>query len=251
MSEAVRTRSYSWGDPSVSATAARTSAGIDVLRALAAGELPGAADPRHPGLRTGIGGAGAGRVRPRAGGAPLQPDRLGARGCLRHRARLRHRLRGPFTPAGRGGIHQPRPQREVPPCRRRCDRACPLRGYGHPPRGRTALAEARFDRRARAAAGHRDEFDHAAPPGERRRRPDAWPPAEACRSAARWASSAPPAAGAAITDVTVPRTVECAPVPTVPGRGPGPLNPVHREPPTYSLRTGVGDPLLTRSRVLG
>jgi uncharacterized protein (TIGR00369 family) len=40
MSEAVRTRSYSWGDPSVSATAARTSAGIDVLRALASGELP-------------------------------------------------------------------------------------------------------------------------------------------------------------------------------------------------------------------
>ena len=40
MSEAVRTRSYSWGDPTLSATAARTSAGIDVLRALAAGELP-------------------------------------------------------------------------------------------------------------------------------------------------------------------------------------------------------------------
>ena len=40
MPEAVRTRSYSWGDPTLSATAARTSAGIDVLRALAAGELP-------------------------------------------------------------------------------------------------------------------------------------------------------------------------------------------------------------------
>jgi uncharacterized protein (TIGR00369 family) len=38
--EPTRTRSYEWGDPFVSATAARTSAGIDVLRALAAGELP-------------------------------------------------------------------------------------------------------------------------------------------------------------------------------------------------------------------
>ena len=40
MPEPTRTRSYQWGDPLVSATAARTSAGIDVLRALAAGELP-------------------------------------------------------------------------------------------------------------------------------------------------------------------------------------------------------------------
>ena len=40
MSEAPRSRSYEWDDPMVSATAARTSAGIDVLRALAAGELP-------------------------------------------------------------------------------------------------------------------------------------------------------------------------------------------------------------------
>ena len=42
MPEPTRTRSYQWGDPLVSATAARTSAGIDVLRALAAGELPAA-----------------------------------------------------------------------------------------------------------------------------------------------------------------------------------------------------------------
>ncbi|HEV7210776.1 MAG TPA: PaaI family thioesterase [Blastococcus sp.] len=40
MPEPIRTRSYAWGDPRASATAARTSAGIDVLRALAAGELP-------------------------------------------------------------------------------------------------------------------------------------------------------------------------------------------------------------------
>jgi uncharacterized protein (TIGR00369 family) len=40
MSEINRSRSYQWGDPMLSATAARTSAGIDVLRALAAGELP-------------------------------------------------------------------------------------------------------------------------------------------------------------------------------------------------------------------
>jgi uncharacterized protein (TIGR00369 family) len=40
MSESSRTRSYEWGDPTLSATAARTAAGIDVLRALAAGELP-------------------------------------------------------------------------------------------------------------------------------------------------------------------------------------------------------------------
>lgn len=42
MPEPTRTRSYEWGDPLVSATAARTSAGIDVLRALAAGDLPAA-----------------------------------------------------------------------------------------------------------------------------------------------------------------------------------------------------------------
>ncbi|MDQ1660377.1 MAG: hypothetical protein QOJ68_357 [Blastococcus sp.] len=40
MPEAQRVRSYGWGDPAVSATAARTSVGIDVLRALAAGDLP-------------------------------------------------------------------------------------------------------------------------------------------------------------------------------------------------------------------
>jgi uncharacterized protein (TIGR00369 family) len=40
MSEITRSRSYQWGDPMLSATAARTSAGIDVLRALADGELP-------------------------------------------------------------------------------------------------------------------------------------------------------------------------------------------------------------------
>ncbi|MCW2537168.1 MAG: Thioesterase superfamily protein [Modestobacter sp.] len=38
--EPVRERTYSWGDPGVSATAARTSAGIDVMRGLASGELP-------------------------------------------------------------------------------------------------------------------------------------------------------------------------------------------------------------------
>jgi uncharacterized protein (TIGR00369 family) len=35
-----RERTYSWGDPSVSAEAARTSAGIEVLQAMASGELP-------------------------------------------------------------------------------------------------------------------------------------------------------------------------------------------------------------------
>jgi uncharacterized protein (TIGR00369 family) len=40
VSETARTRSYSWGDPGVSATAARTSAGIEVLQAMARGELP-------------------------------------------------------------------------------------------------------------------------------------------------------------------------------------------------------------------
>jgi uncharacterized protein (TIGR00369 family) len=40
VTEPARQRTYSWGDPGVSATAARTSAGIDVMRALAAGELP-------------------------------------------------------------------------------------------------------------------------------------------------------------------------------------------------------------------
>ena len=40
MTEPTRTRTYSWGDPAVSATAARTSAGIEVLEAMARGELP-------------------------------------------------------------------------------------------------------------------------------------------------------------------------------------------------------------------
>jgi uncharacterized protein (TIGR00369 family) len=38
--EPTRERTYSWGDPSVSAGAARTSAGIEVMQALARGELP-------------------------------------------------------------------------------------------------------------------------------------------------------------------------------------------------------------------
>ena len=40
MTEAARTRTYSWGDPTASAGAARTSAGIEVMQALARGELP-------------------------------------------------------------------------------------------------------------------------------------------------------------------------------------------------------------------
>ena len=40
MIEPTRERTYSWGDPSVSAEAARTSAGIEVLQAMARGELP-------------------------------------------------------------------------------------------------------------------------------------------------------------------------------------------------------------------
>jgi uncharacterized protein (TIGR00369 family) len=38
--EPTRERTYSWGDPSMSAGAARTSAGIEVMQALARGELP-------------------------------------------------------------------------------------------------------------------------------------------------------------------------------------------------------------------
>ena len=40
MIEPTRERTYSWGDPLVSAEAARTSAGIEVLQAMARGELP-------------------------------------------------------------------------------------------------------------------------------------------------------------------------------------------------------------------
>jgi uncharacterized protein (TIGR00369 family) len=40
VTETTRSRTYSWGDPSVSAGAARTSAGIEVMQALARGELP-------------------------------------------------------------------------------------------------------------------------------------------------------------------------------------------------------------------
>ncbi len=38
--EPVRERTFSWADPAITASAARTAAGIDVLRAMAAGELP-------------------------------------------------------------------------------------------------------------------------------------------------------------------------------------------------------------------
>lgn len=40
MTEPARERTYSWGDPGKSATAARTSAGLEVLQAMARGELP-------------------------------------------------------------------------------------------------------------------------------------------------------------------------------------------------------------------
>ena len=40
MTEPTRRRTYDWGDPALSAAAARTSAGIEVLHAMAAGELP-------------------------------------------------------------------------------------------------------------------------------------------------------------------------------------------------------------------
>ena len=46
MTEAARTRTYSWGDPTVSAGVARTSAGLEVMQALARGELP--APPATP-----------------------------------------------------------------------------------------------------------------------------------------------------------------------------------------------------------
>jgi uncharacterized protein (TIGR00369 family) len=38
--EPVRERTFTWADPAISATAARSTAGIDLLRALVAGELP-------------------------------------------------------------------------------------------------------------------------------------------------------------------------------------------------------------------
>jgi uncharacterized protein (TIGR00369 family) len=40
VTETARERTYSWGDPALSATAARTSAGIEVLEAMVRGELP-------------------------------------------------------------------------------------------------------------------------------------------------------------------------------------------------------------------
>jgi uncharacterized protein (TIGR00369 family) len=40
VTEPARERTYSWGDPGKSATAARTSAGLEVLQAMARGELP-------------------------------------------------------------------------------------------------------------------------------------------------------------------------------------------------------------------
>ena len=39
--EPARERTFSWADPAITASAARGAAGIDVLRAMAAGELPG------------------------------------------------------------------------------------------------------------------------------------------------------------------------------------------------------------------
>jgi uncharacterized protein (TIGR00369 family) len=40
VTEPARERTYSWGDPGTSATAAQTSAGLEVLQAMARGELP-------------------------------------------------------------------------------------------------------------------------------------------------------------------------------------------------------------------
>jgi uncharacterized protein (TIGR00369 family) len=40
VTEPARERTYSWGDPGKSATAARTSAGLEVLQAMTRGELP-------------------------------------------------------------------------------------------------------------------------------------------------------------------------------------------------------------------
>ena len=40
MTEPERTRTYSWDDPGISAASARTSAGLEVLQAMARGELP-------------------------------------------------------------------------------------------------------------------------------------------------------------------------------------------------------------------
>jgi uncharacterized protein (TIGR00369 family) len=40
VTEPVRTRTYGWGNPGLSATAAQTSAGIDVLQAMVRGDLP-------------------------------------------------------------------------------------------------------------------------------------------------------------------------------------------------------------------
>jgi uncharacterized protein (TIGR00369 family) len=40
VTEPARTRTYSWSDPGISAASARTSAGLEVLQAMARGELP-------------------------------------------------------------------------------------------------------------------------------------------------------------------------------------------------------------------
>lgn len=42
MIEPTRERTYSWGDPALSAGAVRTSAGLELMQALARGDLPGA-----------------------------------------------------------------------------------------------------------------------------------------------------------------------------------------------------------------
>jgi uncharacterized protein (TIGR00369 family) len=60
VTEPERTRTYSWGDPGESAAALRTSTGLEVMQALARGDLPGA--PIASSLAFEIDSVEAGRV---------------------------------------------------------------------------------------------------------------------------------------------------------------------------------------------
>ncbi len=101
-----------------------------MLEAVRDGQDPAAADRRHVGFDLDLVEDGPRGVRPRAGRAPLQPDRLRARRRLRDAARLGHRLRRALDPGRRRRLHQRRPQREVPARHERGDRPRDLRGPG-------------------------------------------------------------------------------------------------------------------------
>ncbi len=99
--EAERLRTYQWGDPAISAAAARQVDGLTFFREIAAGKLPIPPMMATLGLEAVSFEPGQAVFAFEPAEYHLQPDRLGARRRLRHRVRLGLRLcRDTLLPAG-------------------------------------------------------------------------------------------------------------------------------------------------------